>query len=228
MSAETAGFEAFYASSLHHPVLLWTAAALGVALCLARRDLHPSLRRYGVGLGALSALDAWLTSSPVPGLGELPEGLASGLSLLFVLAGDFRYLLVVTAGTPDGALATGARSLVAAAGLTCVVPLLSHLAVTVLAEPGARVLYLVYEGLLVVLAAGLALLHPAARAARWIRALSGFVMLYYGLWATADAILLATGADAGYALRVVPNLLYYGGLIAAIGWLAPGRGPRSA
>ena len=51
--------------------------------------------------------------------------------------------------------------------------------------------------------------------------MSRFVLLYYGLWAAADVILLATRADLGFALRVVPNLLYYGGLIAAIGWFAP-------
>jgi hypothetical protein len=43
------------------------------------------------------------------------------------------------------------------------------------------------------------------------------------LWASADAIILATGSDLGYLLRVVPNLLYYGGLIGLIGWLAPER-----
>jgi hypothetical protein len=50
---------------------------------------------------------------------------------------------------------------------------------------------------------------------------SRFVLLYYGLWATADVIILATGSDLGFALRVVPNVLYYGGLIGAIGRMAP-------
>ena len=49
----------------------------------------------------------------------------------------------------------------------------------------------------------------------------GFVLLYYGLWATADAIILFAGSDLGFGLRVVPNLLYYGGLIAAMAWFAP-------
>ena len=50
--------------------------------------------------------------------------------------------------------------------------------------------------------------------------MSRFVLLYYGLWATADAIILATGSDLGFAVRVVPNVLYYGGLIAVIGGAA--------
>ena len=51
----------------------------------------------------------------------------------------------------------------------------------------------------------------------WLQRVSRFVLFYYGLWATADVIILATGSDLGFALRVVPNLLYYGGLIAVIG-----------
>jgi hypothetical protein len=67
---------------------------------------------------------------------------------------------------------------------------------------------------------------------------SRFVLLYYGLWACADAIILATGADFGFGLRVIPNVLYYGGLIAVIGRCAamdardarltgPARDPRA-
>ena len=46
-------------------------------------------------------------------------------------------------------------------------------------------------------------------------------MVYYSLWASADLIILGTGSDIGFFLRVIPNLLYYGGLIAAIGRFAP-------
>ena len=82
-------------------------------------------------------------------------------------------------------------------------------------------LFLVYELAFCALTLALLRWHPNARALPWVRAVSRFVLLYYGLWATADAILLATGSDLGYALRVIPNLLYYGGLIAAIALLAP-------
>ena len=57
--------------------------------------------------------------------------------------------------------------------------------------------------------------------------MSRFVLLYYGLWAAADALILATGADLGFAVRVVPNVLYYGGLIAVIG-LAGARATSEA
>jgi hypothetical protein len=45
----------------------------------------------------------------------------------------------------------------------------------------------------------------------WLRGVSRFVVVDYTLWATADIVILATGADLGFALRVVPNVLYYGG-----------------
>ena len=35
-----------------------------------------------------------------------------------------------------------------------------------------------------------------------------YVLVYYGLWASADVLILS-GVDAGWLLRVVPNQLYY-------------------
>jgi hypothetical protein len=79
------------------------------------------------------------------------------------------------------------------------------------------VLFLVYELAFAALTLALMRWHPN-RAVAWTRPVSRFVVLYYLLWAGADAILLATGSDWGFALRVIPNLLYYGGLIAVIAW----------
>jgi hypothetical protein len=219
-------FQAFYASPLQHPLLLWMAAAIGGARALSRRGLHPSLRITCALLVALSLADAWLTARYVEGIGELPKRLASALALLFVLAGDYRFLALASAATPDGRVVPRGRSLLAAAGLTLIVPVASYgvmLALpAVLARP--RVHYLVYELGFAALASALLIWHPNVRAAPWLATLTRFVRLYYGLWAAADALLLATGSDLAYALRVVPNLLYYGGFIAALGRLAPEAG----
>jgi len=216
-------FEAFYDSPAQHPVALWLAAGVAAALVWTRRGLRPSLRHYALGLVVLSGLDAWLTANQVIGLGLLPPALSSAVPLFFVLAGDFRYLLLATSGTPDGAVAPTGRSLLSAAGLTLVAPIASHALAMAWLEGRAdpRSLYLIYELLFFALVASLPRWLPNLRRAPWLRRVGHFVLLYYGLWAAADAILLTTGADLAFGLRVVPNLLYYGGLIGAIAWLAP-------
>jgi hypothetical protein len=210
-------FEAFYQGPVQHPWLLWLAAAAALAVCLTRDGLQPSLRRYCIALVVLSLADAWLTANHVYGIGALEGAAASAVPLLFVLAGDLRYLLLLGAATPAGGFRPDARAWAGALGLTLVVPLVSQALLAALpGEPGARVLYLVYELLFFGLTLVLPARHPGHARAPWLRAVSRFVLLYYGLWAAADAVLLATGADVGFALRVVPNLLYYGGLIAVI------------
>jgi hypothetical protein len=222
MAGETGRFEAFYASSWHHPIALWLAALAAAAYCLARRDLDPSVRRYALALAALSILDAWLTASPVLGLGELPPPLATIVPLAFVLAGDFRYLLLWEAAAPEGAIALTPFGVARAVGLTLIVPVFAQLAAARFDDP--RALFLVYELAFCALTAALLRWHPNARALPWVCAVSYFVLLYYGLWACADVLLLATGSDLGYALRGIPNLLYYGGFIAAVARLAPRSG----
>jgi hypothetical protein len=41
-----------------------------------------------------------------------------------------------------------------------------------------------------------------------LRAVLGYVVAYYALWASADVLILA-GVDFGWGLRVLPNQLYY-------------------
>jgi hypothetical protein len=225
MEAESGFFAAFYASPIQHPWLLWLAAALGLVLVLTRTGLDAGMRRYGIALACLSFADAWLTSSDVYGIGTLSGGAASAVPLFFVLMGDFRYLLLVTSGTLEGGLVPNGRHLLAAAGLTLIVPIATQLILATLPEShaGPRVMFAIYEVAFFSLTAVLLRVHPNARANPWIRSISRFVMLYYGLWATADVILLGIGSDLGFLLRVLPNLLYYGGLIAAIALFAPTR-----
>jgi len=218
-------FEAFYQSPYQHPIALWLAAGVAGAYALTRRGLDPSLRRYCRVLVSLSLADAWLTAHHVYGVGQLPHALGSALPLCFVLAGDYRYLLLLGAARAGGAFVLDARRALAAAALTLVVPLFSQAVMSALPDGlgSDRVLFLVYELAFVGLVLALMRWHPG-HALAWTRPVSRFVMLYYALWAGADAILLGTGSDLGFALRVVPNALYYGGLIAVIAW----AGSRSA
>jgi hypothetical protein len=54
----------------------------------------------------------------------------------------------------------------------------------------------------------------------WLSAITGYAMLYYALWASADVLILS-GLDLGFGLRVLPNLLYYGGFLPFVYWTAP-------
>ncbi|MFT5695486.1 MAG: hypothetical protein ACI9QQ_001464 [Myxococcota bacterium] len=212
-------FEAFYASPVQHPWLLWAAAAAGIAFVLTRKQVDATVARYCGALAVLSILDAWLSSSAIYGLGSLSGLAASVVPLFFVLAGDYRYLLVAISGNTSGAIALTPKRWAIALGLTVIVPLTTQLILRLL--PGnfdtPRVMFFIYEVLFVILTISLLRGNANVREVPWVGKVSQFVIAYYSLWAFADLVILTTGADIGYGIRVVPNVLYYGGLIAAIG-----------
>ena len=55
---------------------------------------------------------------------------------------------------------------------------------------------------------------------RWLREVTGFVAVQYALWALADAVILWVH-PAGFLLRVVPNVLYYGLFVGYVFLRAP-------
>ena len=215
-------FEAFYASPMQHPFLLWLAAALAIGFCARRPGLASSLRRYCLGLGVLSLLDAWLSSSHIIGIGGLSGWLASVVPLFFVLAGDFRYLLLAVSASSEGTIQVSGAKVALALGLTAIVPISSQLILLLVPDSldETRVMFFIYEVEFVALTLCLLRFHENLRRVAWVRRVSRFVIVYYSLWAGADLLILTTGADLGYLLRVVPNLLYYGGLIGVMGYIA--------
>jgi hypothetical protein len=234
MCPEPGPFAAFYASPLQHPILLWLAAGVALGRCAARSGLAPSTRRYCFALVALSLADAWLTASHVFGPGALPPWAARAVPLFFVLAGDFRFLLLLGAATAAGGFEPDARRALAAAALTLVVPFASQGLLLALPDPWRsepRVLFLAYETGFFALTLALLRWHSGPRRAPWLVPVARFVLLYYGLWAGADLLILTTCSDLGFLLRVAPNVLYYGGLIAVIASAAAQAGrdsPRKA
>ncbi len=216
-------FESFYNSPIQHPWYLWAAALLAAAVVARRTDIHPSLRGYLFGLVGLSLADAWMSSHHVYGIGQLSGVAASVVPLFFVLAGDWRFLFLAVAGGADGRLEASGRNVLTALGLMLIVPLSTQLLLALLPErfDTPRVMFLIYEVTFVLLAIGLRRAHANVIEHDWLGRVSAFVIVYYSLWATADAIILFAGSDLGFALRVVPNGLYYGGLIAAMAIFAP-------
>ena len=58
---------------------------------------------------------------------------------------------------------------------------------------------------------------PAATSQGLKRILS-FVASYYLLWATADVLILGWGLDLGWAVRMLPNQLYYAFFVPFVWW----------
>lgn len=159
-------------------------------------------------------LDPVATGPLVRWLG-LGGALADNAMLPFVLLGDLRvFLLVLRVAEPGRSLAA---VLAEAVLWTLVVPVMAGglwVGLRSMAGPlPGQGLWLVYEIAFAVLATTLrARLVPLRTAApaprRYLRAVLAYVTLYYALWAVADVLILA-GHDVGWALRILPNQLYY-------------------
>jgi hypothetical protein len=222
------GFEtwkAFYQSDLQSVWAVIAAPAL-LLLWLARRPAAAAgadpagagfLRRYALLFGVLTIADPICTGPLVRAL-SLEGTAATAVMLAFVALGDFRVYLLLFA------LRDGAAPLAPAAwralGWTLVVPCFAWPAYRVLHAIAPQLpdetLWLLYEqafaALALLLRHGLVSdLRLANRPAllRYLRAALGYAAAYYGLWALSDALILAAGLDAGWALRALANQLYY-------------------
>lgn len=198
-------WKSVYESALFHPVLFWIAGALFVVAIATRMSF---LQGYLV-LGAFEILaDATLTGpwSPVPQV----KALATAVPLAFVIMGDARYFVIVER-VRSGKL--DARALATAIGFAFIVPVASY--VPQLLWPAtfekSRHVFLLYETMFLVLAIGMRAWLPRrldGEGRRWALRLTEFEIAQYALWALADVVILA-GSDAGFALRLVPNAMYY-------------------
>lgn len=197
-------WQALYDSPFWLPILP-SLIALGVLGLVASRALERSrvLGAFVIGTALLAAADGWLGGpwSPLPAEGAL----TTASVVFFVVAGDLRYFLATRLGVlrPRAAL-------LRATALAFVIPIASQLGIRVpFPAASPRVLFLTYElGLLVVILAD-SLRAPRDAASR---ALRRFELVQYALWASADVLLLS-GIEVGYALRIVPNVLYYAAFV---------------
>jgi hypothetical protein len=143
---------------------------------------------------------------------------SQALGLTFVVLGDFRvYWLALRFRAPEQ---TAARAALGAAALSALAPSLAGL--VALGDVPPQAMWLAHELVSLGLAFALArFAEPSALAqphhAAFVRSALGFVAAYYGLWAAADALILA-GVDAGWPVRLVPNQLYYGFFVPFVWW----------
>ena len=192
------------------PQLVW--------LLLRGQTLWPGLR-WLVGLFALEmALDAWWTGGWSPVSAEHP--LSQPLAILFVILGDYRFFAL-------GELqrAPGRQGWLVGLGWTMAVPLLHGLCIRLfpLLFADLRVVFLAYE-LAQAAVVGLWWRQRSAgmpvQVKPWLAAVTTFEVAQYLLWASADVVILA-GFEAGYGLRLLPNLMYYAGFLAFVVWRSP-------
>jgi hypothetical protein len=176
------------------------------------------VRAYALVFAVETMLDPLAGGPLLRWLGLADGTLAVAVMVTFVLVGDFRvFLLVFRLAAPQAHLGRVAGE---AACWTLVVPV-----VAVAADAGLRALvgplpsqsiWLVYEVAFLAMAFVLrSMVVPARvgaerpRLRAYLRAVTGYVAVYYALWAAADVLILVGGFDAGWALRIVPNQLYY-------------------
>jgi hypothetical protein len=217
----------FYQSDLQSVYAAWVAPTLFLLYWLLSRPA----RRPGVEPRAAAFMNVY---APLFAIETLVDPVATGpllrwlafddrtatdFTVPFVLFGDFRvYLLIFYVLAPDygirGALWRAAR-------WTLLVPIVAFGVTSWLAaERGplpSQAIWIVYEiAFFAVMVFFELRLVPNAVGFRrfevrqYLGALVRYVALYYALWAIADLLIVLRGWDFGWALRVIPNQLYYG------------------
>ncbi len=217
--------KAVYESHWHNPILFLVA---GVAFLVVLARQLPFFRAFALLFTVEIMADALLTGGWSP-LGPGHATAASAFAVVFVVLGDWRYFLLLErhAWRVPARLPLGLASL-----LTSLVVPLASMAIVRLGPPSwqasSRTLFLAYELLFAVLAGFLRLrlrawawprLDPALRP--WVVALTDFELVQYAGWALADVLLLFGFEGAGYALRLVPNIMYYALFVPFAWWAAP-------
>ncbi len=205
-------FRQIYDSAWHHPGVAFAGGALVLLWTYKTRLPH---WRAMMALQLVMMIDALCTGT----LSPIPTGSAWNqvASVSFVLFGDARFffLLFQSAGTKP-------RAVVLAILTGLGIPIASYLLQTLLPSwlPTPRHLFVTYELLFCGLALFLLLLlsrvpqHPMQR---WLRMLSSFQLWQYGLWTCADLLILR-GIDTGFALRLIPNTMYYVLFVPFVAW----------
>jgi hypothetical protein len=194
------------------PSLFWLYLVL--ARPPARTRAHAFMQRWALVFTLQTMLDPIATGPLTAALGF--TGLAAtALLFLFVVLGDFRVLVVLFTEAGRAAdLRAGVRR---AAALSFLVPAVTGVLYAPVwlggVDAPGQVLWLIYEtGFL-----GLALFLRARARDADLRAVALYAAGYYALWITADLLILA-GVDAGWALRMLPNQLYYALTVPFVWW----------
>lgn len=217
-------FLSFYLSDLQSTYAVWPAPLLLLAWLVltggrsATTDDARFVRTYAIFFAVETVLDPFVTGPLSRWLGIAGSAAGTAVLVFFVLLGDFRVLLLLERLARQHLARE--RLLLESAAWTLVVPLAALALEQVLGALAGHLpenaIWLLYEVSFVVLALYLrtialpAWVGPGRRARlAYLRSVATYVAVYYALWATADVLITFLDLDAGWALRVVPNQLYY-------------------
>ena len=230
-------FQNIYKSEWQGTWALWVIPLAFLAyLLLATRekDRRASTQPMAAFLGGwmlfwtLETLtDSFATGPLSRWLGWQGTSAGTGVMLTFVLLGDLRvFQLVFRIGRPDESFA---RALQRAILWTLLVPIVAYGSDQALRQWNPKLpeqmLWLIYELSFFAVALYLRNHWVGTRASRAgaenqqrLRRVLSFVAGYYLLWATADILIMGPGLDLGWAVRMLPNQLYYALFVPFVWW----------
>jgi hypothetical protein len=224
-------YSSIYHSPWHNPGFLLAANALLGAYLLSRKT-NPGERRYFRAffliLVVLAIVDVLLTGELAP----FPGPIVPYVAIPFVILGDVRYFFLLERyAKSDGQSRPTLQLFLRSLGWGLIVPSTAYATkMLFFPERTNHWLFLTYESYFTIVALVFRFVVipkwtsawdiPADRK-RWIGIFGVFELVFYALWVTADVIIL-TGHEWGYLLRMVPNILYY----AVFGWFVVVSAPK--
>ena len=218
-------FERAYESVLHHPGVAWVATA-ALLLWLFRAKASRFFTAFLLVFAVEIALDAFFTSPTEPAKVAANDTLHTGIEIAFVIIGDFRFFVLVERfASPKSAPPSSLGPVLPylrAVVWAFVVPLTwtALYKAHTIEMPDEYVKFLVYELLFMALAFVLRfavlpwrLKDTAPAPRRYLIGLATYELGQYSLWALADILILWGMREVGFLLRIVPNVMYYGGFL---------------
>lgn len=219
-------WHAVYYSDLQSPYALLVVPLAFLAWRAAvptdeRRAVVPDAARFVAGLTlffAVATIVDPLSTGPLLRTEALSDTFATtAIPFFFVLLGDLRVLwLAIGVARPER---SAGQNFGWAAGTTLLVPAFAGVGYALLhffvPDVHGQLLWMLYEGGFLALCIFLSrawvprTLSAAPERASYVRALLGFSAAYYALWLIADLFIVGAGMDLGWAIRIVPNQLYY-------------------
>lgn len=172
---------------------------------------------YAIAFGITIFLDPLATGPFTRAAGIEDSTAGSALAFAFVYLGDLR-VFVLLFGLAQ--LDSPGRALLRAAAYALVVPIAAGLIFQAIHQADPELngswLWVIYELLFLAwilwfrqrwIERHISAEQQETR--RYLRAVCLFVASYYALWPLSDLLVLLGSVDAGWALRMIPNQLYY-------------------